>query len=326
MKEIAYKGVALQKEEEEWHKKKERSQGSATAPTIRTYNADVEEVLRERKTTKTDIIMAEAAKRESAGEARFPAADGTSDEGSHLSVGKVILILGLLLAFIGGIGAYVLLGLGTESVDNGPSPIADQPRPSPVGGVAKSSAKIVLSSSPRAQIMADITIAFQNTSLLPGEYRAVDFAINTPGVDEHTANTNEFLSAVLYQRPREALLRSLESDYSYRIYGGMTPAGVLTFTSKQYELTFSEMLAWEPNLPDDLAPILNPASVAILAQARYGAEWSDAIISGVDARVFTTQGGSTLLSYTIIGKDRLIIAGSEDALRAAIAEENPTGE
>ena len=45
MKEISYNGPEFDKEESDWAKKQKRSVGSAKAPTVRTFRADVEELI-----------------------------------------------------------------------------------------------------------------------------------------------------------------------------------------------------------------------------------------------------------------------------------------
>ena len=92
MKEISYDSSRFDKENEERNKKQPQSRGSAKAPTVRTFRADVEGLIQEKGVTKNAITMAEAARREARGESRFP----VEEEGSHL--GRVIFILLLVLS------------------------------------------------------------------------------------------------------------------------------------------------------------------------------------------------------------------------------------
>ena len=79
MKEISYDSSRFEKENEEQRKKQVQSRGSSIAPTVRTFRADVEGMIQEKGVTKNEITMAEAARRESRGESRFP----VEEEGSH---------------------------------------------------------------------------------------------------------------------------------------------------------------------------------------------------------------------------------------------------
>ena len=70
MKEISYNGPEFDKEESDWSAKKERSTGSHAAPTVRTFRADVEDLIQEKGMTKAQIAMAEADRRERRGQRR----------------------------------------------------------------------------------------------------------------------------------------------------------------------------------------------------------------------------------------------------------------
>ena len=74
-----------------------RSKGSSTAPTVRTFRADVEELIQKKGTTKTQIIMAEAEEKGKRGEHRVL----HKQENSHF--GRIIFLLSLILAFALGI-------------------------------------------------------------------------------------------------------------------------------------------------------------------------------------------------------------------------------
>lgn len=304
MKEIAYEGVAFKREEEEWQKKKEEQRGSTTAPTIRTFRTDVEELLKKKEVTKTEVAIKEAERREARGESRLL---GEATEEREPGLGRIALILGLLLAFVGGIGAYVLFGTGIGDMkqsEQPPAPISG--RETPVTTITE----IAVMNAPREQILADLTIAFGKSSLSPNARGVVAF-IGKNGV----AHTDEFLSSVLYRTPRPALLRSLNPEFTYATYvddGVLT--GVLGFTSRGYELTFAEMLEWERSLAEDLIPVLHPLlsrnSVDLL---RHGS-FSDARIGDIDARALADASGDIFLVYALLDKKRLIIAGSPATL------------
>ena len=157
MKEISYDSSRFDKENEEQSKKKPQSRGSSKAPSVRTFRADVEGMIQEKGVTKNEITMAEAARRESRGESRFP----VEEEGSHL--GRIIFILLLVLAFGIGTGMYALLGTKVSlpffSVATTTPPTTDD-------------VSITIYNSPREQILADISLSFGKTALPGGGERS----------------------------------------------------------------------------------------------------------------------------------------------------------
>lgn len=301
MKEIAYEGVAFKREEEEWQKKKsEQHRGSTGAPTIRTFRTDVEELLKQKAVTKTEIAMKEAERREQRGEARI-LHETTKEEG--IGFGRVALFLGLLLAFVGGIGAYALFGTGINTTKE---PTESRAPTKEADDSQTVIAEVALANAPREQILADLTIAFKKSSLSPSTRGVVTFT-GTGG----PARTDQFLESVLLRKPRSALLRSLEPEFSYAAYADSNAlVGVLAFTSRNYELTFAEMLEWERSIAEDLLPVLHPLlprdSVDLL---RIGA-LRDIRIGGIDARALADASGDIFLVYAFPDKERLIIAGS----------------
>ena len=194
MKEISYQGPSFFDKGKE--KKALRSRGSEIAPTIRTFRADVEELIEEKGTTKTQMVMAETARREARGESRVK-----NDGKPHLGI--IIFVLFLVLAFGIGIGAYVLIGTKTK-IFTPPSELAPEILP-----LEQQPIEIQLSGSPREQIMADISIGFGKTKLVVGGVREVRFITKPEGGSVRSANTEEVLKAISQSVPSDSLIRSL---------------------------------------------------------------------------------------------------------------------
>ena len=182
MKEISYDGPGLEKEEEAWAAKHERSTGSTKAPTVRTFRADVEDLIKEKGTTKSQIVMAEATRRESRGERRIL----HEEDDSHL--GRIIFLLVLVLAFGIGVGAYALLGVkfSIPFLNTATSTIATTtPTAEDLG--------ILISNSPREAVLADISIAFGKTSLPADTKRQVIFMFKDASGTARPATTADSL-------------------------------------------------------------------------------------------------------------------------------------
>lgn len=301
MKEIAYDGPAFDQEENDWRKKsKERSKGSVKAPTMRTFRADVEEMIEEKAPTKTQVIMAEANRREARGESRV-----LHEEESHL--GRIIFILVLVLAFGIGIAMYALIG--TKILNTTPT--------TPELPLSMKPLEVTLTNSPREQIMADLSIAFAKTSLATGGIREVHFLI-TDESGSRNASTSELLRAIAVTPPPDGLLRSLAGEPEYGIHALTSLGGYFYIRSRSYPNTFAGMLEWEANMARDLIPTFNPLYARKSIPDLTGRAFKDERIGGRDSRVLRDVDGKALIAYTFIDKKYLLITSTDLALASLL--------
>ena len=300
MKEIDYDGPSLLEESEQKNNILQHAKDSKI-PVLRTFRADMQELIKTEGVTKTSIALAEAKRREDRGESRFP----KDESDSHL--GRIIFILLLIFAFGLGIGIYALVGVKLPfSFMETATTTAEK--------VTTEDAIIDLSHSPREQVLADIIIAFGNTSLPPGEKRNVKFMITYPNEGMHAANFSEFFTAVVATPASDALLSSLNPSFTYDIYSGTIMSGVITLHSRSYANTFAGLLDWEPKMAENLIPLLRPSyyrkNIVTLRERLF----HDEKIGEFNARVLTDAEGADLLAYAFVDKKTLVLAGSKDVL------------
>ena len=304
MKEIEYEKPDFEKTVAEWQKKKKPPPHLAT---VRTFRADVQELIKEKGTTRTDVAMAEAARRESRGEARFP----VEEEGSHL--GRIILILLFILAFGLGVGGYALFGdhigslFGSAGTSTPPMLTTDD-------------IEVDLANSPHEQVLADISIAFGKTFLPTGARRSIVFITKDEGGDSRKATKEEFFTAVAKQKVPGALLTSLDTQFSYQVYSSSTLSGIIILGSRSYANTFAAMLDWEPEMADALIPVLDPFYNRKSIRDLQDRKWKDEQYGGISIRTLYDLDGIPVLSYGLINKRTLIIAGKIDGIRSIISE------
>lgn len=304
MKEISYEGPSFFEKGKE--KKATRSRGSLAAPTVRTFRADVEELIEEKGTTKTQMVMAEAARREARGESRIQNSDTP-----HL--GRIIFILLLVLTFGIGVGAYVLIG--TKITE--PEPIAEIEKP-----LSQRPIEIQISNSPREQIMADISISFGKTALAVGGVREVHFMTKPTDESARIATTEEILKAISFGAQSESLIRSLSDISTFGIFVERNALiGYLLLNTRSYSNSFSGMLDWENMMTKDLLPALSPWYPRKDIKNLEGRLFTDERIAGVDARVLRDIDGKVVLIYTFINRSGLLITAGEETFVIMIARE-----
>lgn len=228
----------------------------------------------------------------------------SSDEDHHF--GKIIFILLTVLAFGIGLGMYVLIGAKSE-VPTSADPV--------VIPLTESRAEVQIDNSPREQVMADIYIAYEKSSLALGTTREITFLGKNLDGDIRPATTAELLVKISQSSPPASLLRSLSAVPFYGFYADDTRLiGYYLLQSRSYPNTFAAILDWEANMARDLVSSLDPMYGRKNIANMKGRPFIDERIAGVDARVLRDVEGSPLVAYAFVNKKTLIIAGSDTAL------------
>lgn len=304
MKEVSYDGPP-EEEQPSWKPRETRSRGNERISPIRTYRMDVDQLIKEKKPTATEIVMAEQKKKLETGGALQEKPQGES----HF--GAIIFVLLLVLAFAGGVGFYILFGANKT-----PSPGSTENPAAPQQKIKAST--ITISGSPREQVLADIAIAINESVIPPGSSRPINF-VNKIGGDQTPASASLILNALAATPLDESLTNSLENNSLFEIYALAKPACVFIVGTRSYASTFSGMLKWEKQMPRDFMAAINPITRdrTVLLQIN-SSDWKDERISGIDARVLRASEGTAVLMYAIVDKKTLIISGSDTALEAYI--------
>jgi len=289
MKEISYEGSPFKKEESEWLKNHRRT--SAPPPPI-----PVQETAQ--RAPIADVVK-------SAPVTGIPVHE--EEEDHHLGI--IIFMLMLVLAFGVGIGAYVLIGTDTK-----PDPIPEVTAVADVAAInSVQDTEIVLSGSPRTQILVDIALAFKNTSLEPNGVHRISFLMNEAGGKTRQATVRELFEAIRMERVPETLFTSLEDTVTYEIRGGEELAGKLTLNSRSNSHTFGAFFDWEERLAPTLIPLLHPILSTSYLKDLEERKFHDERINMIDARVLVDIMGDAVLIYGFTDQKTLVIAGSREA-------------
>ena len=233
-------------------------------------------------------------------------------EEPHL--GRIIFILLLVLAFGLGVGAYILIGTKhkTPVGHNGVNGLAATATPDIITSTT-AHADVMLSDSPRTQILVDISLLFGKTTLQTGETRPVVFLIKDAAGNSRPATSADFLNTMGVHPVSRLLIHSLDTDITYKILPGAAPTGELLFTSRSYPNTFAAMLDWEASMAGDILQILHPELNSNDLKAVSGRTFHDERIDGVDTRMLLDPLGNTLIVYGFPNPKTLIISGDRDA-------------
>jgi hypothetical protein len=123
--------------------------------------------------------------------------------------------------------------------------------------------------------------------------------------------------------------RSLVETWMLGVYGEEnTETRFIILKTNFFQNAFAGILRWEAAMPEELATILNyrgkikeqnaMSSSTAASYFSVKGRFEDRIILNRDVREFITDNKTTLLLYSFVDKDTIVITTSERALRGLI--------
>lgn len=221
-----------------------------------------------------------------------------------------ILVLFIALAILCGTGFGVYYFFFTEET-------VEQSQ-----NMASAGLRVTLTPPPET-LLADIRNILHTT-----EGEGVTVQLVTPAVSEAPAQiaTAEEFFAILEPRAPRTLLRSFEHTM---VVGGVrtdTTVPYLVFKTRAFDTAFAGMLAWEPFMSTDFAPLFGaPVTGSVPPNAPTSTppvtpRFVDRTIAGHNARVLYDEMGREALIYSFTDKETLIITANPAALEAVLEQ------
>ena len=132
-----------------------------------------------------------------------------------------------------------------------------------------------------------------------------------------TLSLNNLLLLLNFGIP-DSLYKSLSDSYMLGIYSEPTNIQIphakhlfIILGISDYNLAYSGTLEWEKNLFKNMSIIFNiPMSERLTSKP-----WEDIIINNKDARVLYSDDGKSILYYTFIDKNNIVITDSKDVVK-----------
>jgi hypothetical protein len=252
------------------------------------------EAFRESRPSFLDRVREDAYERKAAQEAAQPRFAGA----------KRAYVIGGLVVLIVAVGAYVAL----TGSDEPEMPAFERP------------------SLPFMPARTETITFIRDRSALLGELdRAVMAADGPDGALIHFALVSAqdpsetplpartFLDTLNLRAPG-TLVRTIEDTMMLGAHISFPNAPYLVLEVRDRTDALGGMLAWEPDMTTDLAPLFGAAGQATSAPA-----FTDEVIDGVDARVRADQTGVVMLLYAFVDTRTLVVTTSREALRALAA-------
>ena len=286
---------------------------------LRTYKGDVEDLVRDRKTSLLHAVALEsekARKSEATAHSEEASPGRTARKKRRMSIGVAILtLIGIgLLAF-----AAVFIVDQQRNMDiavpaDEALMFSEQTFAVPMDSLNARELKLVLA---QARDQASVTLgAITRLALTTFDYGENP---NDPPV-ERVATAPEFLTAIDAKAP-ESLTRALGGDFFLGIHAIDRTVPVLIFTVHSYERAFAGMLEWEQAISDGLAPLYP----AVLHETRDSegkikvSRFEDAVVRSFDARILKDRTGDVKILYSFLSRNILVIAESPFSIVEALS-------
>ncbi len=292
------------------------------APTVRTFQSDVANTVKNDDVSVIKIALAEKRRQEKQGNlyAKF---DG--GEPDRKAVTKKIVIIGIvvgILVVVGLVGYnFLAKKISLLSSEDTTKPFTSAPATSTPSKTATSTKGIQVD----VQSIIDVTGKNPNTiaSLIKAEreknidlgaIRDIKFVEKANGGNQNL-NASRFLS-VIQARVDDDLVRALYPQFAFGIYSFRPRDSFMILYVDNYPSSYAGMLAWEQYMEDDLKEIIIRPTLG--TSTKSADIFVDRVVNNRDARVLFDEDGNYKILYTFFDQRTIIIAPNERVLKEVV--------
>jgi len=264
--------------------------------SLRTYQGDIADALTKNNGSISSVILAEQKKKKKTlGQPEHPR--GEIRNMSFLFIGIILALAGVIgvaivYLYVTGINKVVVVQKPTTLInyseqDNVPASIAT-----------------------RAQLVA--TIAKENDGFkMP--VNSVLY-INTAEASG-TPEDIQTLLPLLAPKIPDSLVRAIDPEYMFGVYSNDINAPFIILTTSDYATSYAGMLKWEATMPYDLGDMFN-----ITNSLATTTVFTDEALNNYDLRIVQNATGKTILLYSFLDKNTLLITTNENVLNGIVSK------
>lgn len=280
-----------------------------TAPKpLRTFQGDVEAILKGGAGSLAKIAIAENEKKVRSG---FLEEDTEKPQHTKLIIWVSVSLIALGLGIF---GVLYFLRTPADAVPKTP----DVP-PIIAADVEK---KIDVTSLNRNQIVDALTA--ERDGSIAQLSSVVSIRLTKKSAEGTVPISAEDFFSKLGARVPNALLRSLDSNFMFGIHVLARNQPFLILKAGYYQNAFTGMLAWETNLRDDLGPIFIPPEPVVTASTteeilKKSRSFQDIVIKNRDARALRGEDEKVIFLYSFPDKNTIVITTNPDTLEQVTA-------
>lgn len=267
--------------------------------SLRTYQGDVEEAVLKNNYSATSIFTAEQNKKDQT-------ILGTETQSDYDARNKFFIIIGSTMLLLG------IMTVGAMYYMKSNSEIVSQQKTKAL--ISFSEEKMVpMTNSTRDTIITNI---IAEKDLFNSPVNSVLY-VNITSSSSTPVNIQDLLQLIAPRMP-SPLTRSFDGEYMLGIYSFDTNEPFIILTTNDYANSFSGMLKWEKDMVYDLGKLFSiPLDTELTTK-----EFKDETLKNKDLRILQNTNDKTILLYSFIDKNTLVITTNENLLNAIVGKYN----
>ena len=265
---------------------------------LRTFRGDIDELMSKSDLSASSIVIAEQKRRERI-------LSQPQKEEKEETKNKLYTILGGGLLFL---GVVAIIIVAVYYVRSGEEVRVERQTKALISFSEEK--PIYLSDSSKDQLIATISTEKRILNLPVNSV----LYLNMANPDNSPVNFEEFLSVIAPRTP-PSLIRAFGKEYMLGVYSFDTNELFLVIAIDDFAEAYAGMLKWEKTIVSDLKELFSlPENV----DREFSFE--DRALRNKDLRVVKDEKGNTILLYSFVDKNALIITTSENIFTAVLAK------
>ena len=271
---------------------------------MRTLKDDLQTIVREQKISLVHAASLEEEKKHGQ-EHLEPEQQEIRARKKRRTVSMVFATSILVLLGAGALTGVYIVMRAQQSIPPAPQAsilFAEQSAAFPLGGQPAQALKTSLAQARTRQLGTLGSI----TRVIP----TVTSSSTNTSAQQVPATLTQFFSALGIVPPQE-LMNAIGPDFFFGFHVVDTNAPILIIPVLSYDHAFAGMLAWEPNIDPNLAPIFTPISMTVATSGvPMQRSFGDKVMRNYDVRELTDDSGNVVLYYSFPTPNILVIAQS----------------
>jgi len=276
-----------------------------TISPIRTYQSDVQEILKSGEGSLAKIAIAENDRK-----AKEPFVLERPETGERKGIVYGISAILILL----GISTLVFLYFSKSSQNDTSVALIEQ---TPPIIAADSEKTLSIKGLEKKAIIAALLAEVKNDKVALSSLLSIKIS-DAVGTSTKPISPENFLEKLQSRAPDE-LVRSLGESFMFGLHSLNTNKPFLILKTNYYQNAFAGMIAWEKYLREDLGPIFieeEPLAFASTSKEAIGQKtlFEDLVVKNRDTRALKNQNGEIIFLYSFPDKNTIVITTNADTL------------
>jgi len=306
-----------------------------TVKSLRTFQGDAADIIKKQNTSVLSIALAEKKKQQKVVKAK-PVKEANPE------LKKKILTISVSILLI-------ILGIGTVAVfyylqKNAPELITEIPGHEKTIISYNQKVSFDVTGVTRDKFLEFFSLKKRDTQLKTGETAYI--ALTKKFEDTETILSTEELFLILKTKAPSSVIRAFSNTFMMGLYKTDQNESFILIKLSSFENAFDGMLRWESTLNEDLGALFTRKILAVTENQLVSSGTSratstpikvtqvlnlenpskegftDETIKNKDARILKNVGGETIILYSFLDQNTLLIAGSMDVLQVMIDKIN----